>query len=123
MDYANGLSCARDFIGISIARNTCRNDWSYDLDLRISQEIPGPGRLFGVEDKIQIFADFDNLLNIFDSDANTVRSKGDLVEVAGGGFDAATGQYIISSFNPDDDDNITTSSSLWRIVLGVRYEF
>lgn len=123
VDYANGLGCARDFIGSSIARNTCRNDWSYDLDLRISQEIPGPGRLFGVEDKIQIFADVDNLLNIFDSSANTVRSIGNLVEVAGGGVDAATGQYIISSFNPDDDQNVTTSSSLWRIVLGVRYEF
>ncbi|MDP8912906.1 MAG: TonB-dependent receptor, partial [Pseudomonadota bacterium] len=43
VDYASGLDCARGFLGRSIERNTCRNDWFYDLDLRFSQELPGPG--------------------------------------------------------------------------------
>ena len=32
----------------SIKRNTCNNDWYYDLDLRFSQELPGLSRLIGV---------------------------------------------------------------------------
>ena len=43
-DFASDLGCAKDYLGRSIKRNTCKNDWYYDLDLRISQELPGLGR-------------------------------------------------------------------------------
>ena len=29
----------------------------------------------------------------------------------------------MSGFNPDDTKQISTSASVWRIQLGVRYEF
>jgi hypothetical protein len=44
------------------------------------------------------------------------------VTLVDGGVDAQ-GRYIISTFNPDDDNNIGFSSSVWRIQLGVRYKF
>ncbi len=121
IDYVNGTNCGFT-PGQSIRRNTCRNDWTFDMDMRLSQEIPGPGRLFGVEDKIELFADFDNVLNLIDGEWNEARSRGDLVDVVDGGVDAQ-GRYIITGFNPDDDNDVTVSSSAWRIQLGVRYEF
>ncbi len=108
--------------GQSISRNSCRNDWVFDLDMRFSQEIPGPGRLFGVKDKIELFADFDNVLNMLDSGWNTFNPVGEFVDLVDGGVDA-DGRYIITGFNPDDDNNVGFSSSIWRIQLGVRYEF
>ncbi len=35
----------------------------------------------------------------------------------------AQGRYIYGAFNPDDQNQIQLSSSLWRIQLGIRYEF
>ncbi len=111
--------------GQSIKRNSCVNDTVFDLDLRFSQELPGPGRLFGVEDKFELFADFDNFLNFIDSSENVFRRRGGsagLVTLVDGGVDTQ-GRYIISNFNPDDDNSIGFSSSVWRIQLGVRYKF
>jgi len=108
--------------GQSISRNSCRNDWVFDLDMRFSQEIPGPGRIFGVKDKIELFADFDNVLNMLDSSWNTFNPVNSLVDLVDGGVDAQ-GRYIITGFNPDDNNNVGFSSSIWRVQLGVRYEF
>ncbi|MDQ3471976.1 MAG: hypothetical protein M3428_06335, partial [Pseudomonadota bacterium] len=123
LDYAEGLGCARKAMGSSIKRNTCRNSWFNDLDLRFSQEIPGPGRLTGyVQDRFELFADFDNFLNLIDSSWNVSRSRGDAVSLVDGGFDN-NGKYIITEFDADDEQFISTSSSVWRIQVGVRYEF
>ncbi|MGZ8310933.1 MAG: TonB-dependent receptor, partial [Allosphingosinicella sp.] len=73
VDFANGLDCARKFIGRSVERNSCSNDWYYDLDLTFSQELPGPGRLISggrFNDRIRLYAMFDNFLNILDSSWN-----------------------------------------------------
>ncbi|MGV3553902.1 MAG: TonB-dependent receptor domain-containing protein [Croceibacterium sp.] len=125
--YLDDLGCADGYEGRTIGRNTCTEDWVYDLDMRISQEVPGPGRLFGMQDKIELFADFDNVLNIIDSSWNTQRSRGSfgdgqIVDLVDGNFDAQ-GRYVITDFNPDDQERINTSASVWRIQLGVRYEF
>ncbi|WP_209346798.1 TonB-dependent receptor [Pontixanthobacter sp. CEM42] len=126
--------------GASITRNTCRNPWTYDLDLRFSQELPFIGKLTGVaDDRIELFADFDNFLNFIDDGANIRRTRGDFVDlvdtgvrvddpdnpgstISVGGVDSQ-GRYAISGFNPDDQFNIGTTSSIWRIQVGVRYEF
>lgn len=122
LDYANGLGCARDYIGRSIERNSCRNDWFYDLDVRFSQQLPGPGRLFGIEDRFELFADFDNFLNLLNSGWNTFRSRDYAVEIADVDIDDE-GRYVIDNFNPQDEAFTGTSSSVWRIQVGVRYEF
>lgn len=122
IDFVTNETNCEFTLGQPVARNSCRNDWQFDLDFRFSQEIPGPGSLFGGEDKIQLFADFDNALNLISSRANTVRARGGLVDVVDGAIDAQ-GRFIIDGFNPDANEFIVTSASLWRIVVGVRYEF
>ncbi|GAA4647667.1 TonB-dependent receptor [Pontixanthobacter gangjinensis] len=122
IDYVGASGC-KFTAGETIARNTCRNPWSYDLDLRFSQELPFIGSLTGIsDDKIELFADFDNFLNFIDDGANISRFRGGLVDVVDGSVDSQ-GRYRISGFNPDDRLNIGTTSSIWRIQVGVRYEF
>jgi hypothetical protein len=112
--------------GQTIERNSCKNDWVFDLDMRFSQEIPGPGRLFGLEDKIELFADFDNFLNFIDADWNVFRRRGGsagLVSVADALPVDNQGRYVIRNVNVDNQNVTGFSSSVWRIQLGVRYEF
>jgi hypothetical protein len=130
--FAQGLDCAEDYLGRSIDRNTCTNDWYYDLDLRFAQELPGPGRFLniggGVEDKITVYAMFDNFLNFLDSSWNVQRRRNfaGLQEVAFiDGIDDE-GRYIIDGFLEDaheEDEFINVTSSVWRIKLGVSYDF
>ena len=130
--FASGLDCAEDYLGRSIERNTCTNDWYYDLDLRFAQELPGPARLFGigggVEDKITAYLMFDNFLNFLDDSWNVQRRRNfaGLQDVAFiDGIDDE-GRYIIDGFDGDaheEDEFINVSSSVWRIKVGVSYDF
>ncbi|MGC1269328.1 MAG: TonB-dependent receptor [Croceibacterium sp.] len=129
IDFAKGLDCAKGSLGQTIERNTCSNDWYFDLDLSLSQEIPGPGSFFGMQDKLKLFASFDNFLNFLDSDWN-VQHRRDF----GGRQDIATttgvdaqGRYIITSASGTNtfasDNAINVSSSVWRLKVGVSYKF
>ena len=126
IDFLTNSSVAEECdieFGQSIARNTCRADWSYDLDLRLSQELPFIGRLTGIaDDRIELFADFDNFLNFIDDGANIVRGRAQFVDLADVSVDDQ-GRYNIEEFNPNDVEFISTSASIWRIQVGVRYEF
>ncbi|MEO0440030.1 MAG: TonB-dependent receptor [Pseudomonadota bacterium] len=128
LNVISGLNCSFT-PGQTIRRNTCRNDWVYDMDLRFSQEIPGPGSFFGLDDRIELFADFDNFLNFIDPDWNVFRNRDDedglvnLIETSG--VDAQ-GRYIFDTLDgaiPDNQETLRFSNSVWRIQLGVRYEF
>ena len=122
-------SCATKYRGSSIPRNTCDNDWYFDLDLSISQELPGPGRFFGRQDKFRVYAMFDNFLNLLDSDWNVQRRRNfvGLQDIATATTPDAQGRYVISSvgtladFNADNQINV--SSSVWRVKVGVSYDF
>ena len=139
-DFARGLGCAKKYLGRSIKRNTCSNDWYYDLDLRFSQELPGPGRLLGsphgLKDKITVYAMFDNFLN-FLSDGWNIQHRREfngLQDVANISGVDSQGRYIISAADQlnvgsdgltgfQRDEFINVSSSVWRVKLGVSYEF
>ena len=122
VDYVAASGC--DYTpGQSIRRNTCRNPWSYDLDLRFSQELPFVGRLIGIaDDRLELFADIDNFLNLIDKKANRVRFQPEFTDVVDVDVDDE-GRYLIDGFNPDDDQFVAVSSSAWKIQVGVRYEF
>jgi len=132
-NFASGLGCAKDFIGRTIGRNTCENDWYYDLDLRFSQEIPGPATLFGspygAHDKLRLYAMFDNFLNFLNDGWNIQRRRNfaGLQDVASISGVDSEGRYIITGFNGVDsynnDNYINVSSSVWRIKVGVSYDF
>jgi hypothetical protein len=134
VDFANGLSCARQYIGRTIPRNTCVNDWYYDLDLSFSQELPGPLSAFGVaDDSIRLYATFDNFLNFLNDGWNVQRRRNfsGLQEVVGTSGVDAQGRYIITALpggvttqaNYDADNQINVSSSVWRLKVGVSYRF
>jgi hypothetical protein len=127
--WAATQDCAKDFAGRTIDRNTCDNDWYYDMDLSFSQEIPGPGRLFGRNDKIKLYATMDNFLNFLDSSWNLQRRRNfsGLQDVATVSGVDSNGRYIFTSFAGADaienDNFINVSSSVWRLKIGVSYEF
>ena len=139
-DFASGLDCARSYLGRTIPRNTCKNDWYYDLDLRFSQELPGPGRLMGspmgVRDKLTVYAMFDNFLNLLNDGWNIQRRRNfaGLQDIASVSGVDSQGRYIISSAAPlipgsdgltdyERDNFINVSSSVWRLKVGLSYEF
>lgn len=122
VDYVAASGC-KFTPGQTIARNSCSNPWSYDLDLRFSQELPFIGSATGlVDDRLELFLDFDNFLNFVDSKANRVIFRNSLVDVADVSV-GPNGEYNVSDFNPNDNRNISTSASAWRLQIGARYEF
>lgn len=130
VEFVDGLKCARKFKGRTIARNSCDNDWYYDMDLRLSQELPGFGRLLGVNDTVEVFAVMDNFLNWVDDKWNIFRRRNsdgqqDVADLAATGVDAQ-GRYVISSFTGgtfNEDNQIKDGSSQYRIKFGVSYKF
>ncbi|WP_299196536.1 TonB-dependent receptor [uncultured Erythrobacter sp.] len=113
--------------GQTVERNQCRNGWSFDMDMRFSQELPFIGSLTGItEDRIELFVDFDNFLNLLDAGWNSQRALGGFdgrVDLVDGAFDDE-GRYIIRNFNPGSGEaNTFESSTAWRIQIGARYEF
>ncbi|MFN3864622.1 MAG: carboxypeptidase regulatory-like domain-containing protein [Erythrobacter sp.] len=137
VDYVAASGC--DYTpGESIKRNTCHQDWHYDMDLRFSQELPFIGKVTGlVRDKVTLFADFQNFLNLLDNDWNVLRRRPEFVDLVDAGFtvrDSANrlvtipgvdsqGRYAIGGFAPDDQNFIVPGPSAWRIQIGARYEF
>jgi outer membrane receptor protein involved in Fe transport len=136
VNLASSLDCARKFRGRTIERNSCNNDWYYDLDLRISQELPGFSRLTGIggaRDSLTLFAMFDNFLNLLDDGLNVQHRRNFAgLQVAGNitGIDAQ-GRYIFGALpngqTPQQrfeaDRFINPSSSVWRIKVGASYKF
>ena len=121
--FVSANPCVAKFRGKTLPRNSCTNDSFYDLDLRFSQELPGPGRLFGLEDSLRLYVDFDNFLNLIDDGANVFRRRGvDVSPVGLSGIDSA-GRYIVSGTSEQQLNAIQTSSSLWRMQVGVSYKF
>lgn len=121
--YVNGLECAREAKGRVIDRNTCLNDWYYDLDLNFSQTVPGPFR----GDSLKFTVTVDNFLNLLDQNWNTFRKRQfasliNVVTPASVPVDAQ-GRYIINTYAPDDTRDLVTSASLWRLKVGVSYRF
>lgn len=142
VDFASTLDCAKGYLGRTIERNTCSNDWYYDLDLSFSQEIPGPGRFFGREDKIRLYAMVDNFLNLLDSGWNVQRRRDfsgrqELIGISGvdsqgryiitplpGGCSTSTATNCVTpASNFAADNGVNVSSSVWRLKVGVSYAF
>lgn len=122
-EYISNTPCLNDFRGQTVERNSCENSWFYDLDLRFSQDIPGPASAFGLRnDRLKLFVDVDNFLNLIDSDANVLKTYGYTEAVVRADIDAQ-GRYVYTNFTGPRDPLVQSSSSLWRVQLGVSYEF
>jgi hypothetical protein len=100
------------------------------MDLSFSQELPGPGRFFGRDDKLKLYATMDNFLNFLDSGWNIQRRRNfqGLQNLATASGVDAQGRYIISTtagglVNFEQDNQINVSSSVWRLKVGISYDF
>ena len=126
LQFGDGAETCDFTPGETIRRNTCENNWFFDMDFRISQELPFLASLAGIaEDRVELFVDFDNFLNAIDDRANVFRRRGGFagtVPLVRGRVDDQ-GRYIIDRFNPDDENFISTSASVWKVQFGIRYEF
>ncbi|WP_435416885.1 TonB-dependent receptor [Parerythrobacter aurantius] len=132
-NFISATPCIAKYRGETLPRNSCENPWFYDLDLRFSQEIPGPMSAFGLkDDKLRLFVDFDNFLNFIDSDANTFERFSYTEGLVVASIDSAgryvygpiTGQYNATAGTVSlREPLIQSSSSLWKIQVGVSYDF
>ena len=113
--------------GQTVERNQCRNPWVFDLDLRFSQELPFLGKLTGIKkDRVELFADVVNVLNLIDAEWNSVRTLGGgdgRVDLVDGSFDQQ-GRYVITGFTAAQGlPDTIAAPSIWRVQIGARYEF
>lgn len=114
------------------SKNGFEEPWNTDFDLRMSQEIPLPR----YNHRLVFFFDIENFLNMF-SDGNNLQKyyqKGDVQEglpVLDAALSDDGSQYIYSNFNPGGGNSAPSynptfydvDDSVWRIQLGIRYEF
>lgn len=109
-------------------KNAFNGAWSSDLDIRISQEVPLPW----ADHSMQLFFDIENVLNLFGDDKNLRRfpNTGDIEEgirvlEINENDPAAVGntdQFVITRWY-DEGEDIDVDDSVYRIQLGVRYNF
>jgi hypothetical protein len=124
----NGLERYR---GRVVERNSMRNRWVNQFDLRISQELPG----FFEGHKSEIWLDVMNIGNLINKDWGRIQynsAYSDRVAVGFQGVDEDTGKYIYA-FNPNpvsssNPNGVTAKSwtdweSRWSLQVGFRYKF
>ncbi|WP_448243440.1 TonB-dependent receptor [Pseudoxanthomonas mexicana] len=125
---ANGLEGYR---GDVVERNSQRNSWVNQFDLRVSQELPG----FFKGHKSEIWLDVMNVGNLINKDWGRIQYNSgysDRGAVFFQGVDPATGKYVynfnadpVSSSNPNGvtSEAWTDWESRWSLQLGFRYKF
>ncbi|MDZ7628718.1 MAG: TonB-dependent receptor [Parvularculaceae bacterium] len=115
-------ACIRGVSGAITPRNTCKNDWFLDLDLRLQQELPVPGTF--LDDRLVLFADVDNFMNLISSGANLRRLVNTTIPIVDVAVDPATGSLTYSGFNPNRfNERVDVFASVWALQVGVRFEF
>ena len=120
----NGLT---RFAGSAVPRNEAYAPWAHNLDLRITQELPG----FFSEHKAEIWFDILNVGNLINKDWGHIEEVG--FQSNGGqarsfvnfaGIDAS-GRYIYDVIQTPEQfirrDN--SAESRWAVQLGFRYSF
>ena len=135
-NFASTLGCAKKYIGRTVPRNSCTNEWYYDLDLRFSQELPGFSSatgIGGVRDSIRLYATVDNFLNLLKDKWNVQyrRQFAGLQAIGNSSGVDAQGRYIITALPGgqtsqqrfDTDRFVNFSGSVWRLKVGVSYQF
>jgi hypothetical protein len=104
-------------------RNGSRNPWVNNIDIRISQELPG----FFKGHKSEIWLDIMNVGNLINKDWGHIEYQSpysDMRAVRFIGLDQATGKYV---YNFDESAVykrfLTDVESRWSLQLGYRYKF
>lgn len=110
-----------DFRGQILERNQFRSDDYWDLDFRLTQELPG----FFDNDRIRLIFDLENALNLIDSSWNTLSQVGFEynLPVVDTTIDPATGNYVYQRFRTPNTQRFSRAASVWQIQFGITYDF
>jgi len=116
----NGLD---KYAGQIVGKSALDQDDAFDLDLRFQQDFPG---FFG-GDRFKFFVDLENFLNFISDDFGVnrfINTSGTLetVPVVTASIDSMTNQFVYETFQ-EPSVVVDTNDTLWRLQLGIRYEF
>jgi hypothetical protein len=103
-------------------RNAFTGDWISRVDVRLAQDLPNP---LGPGHRAKFVVDIQNVGNLIDSKWGRVTTEpfpyvAVAVDVA---RDPATGKYIYSNLRPANQSRVDLLSSVWRMALGLVYDF
>lgn len=121
--YVEGNGYLNAHRGQVASRNATRSQWVNQIDMRISQELPG----FWEGHKSEVWLDMLNVGNMINKkwgQIDEIGFPGSRGVVEYGGIDTATGKYVYRFNTPDelelfDDRGI----SRWSLQVGFRYKF
>jgi Carboxypeptidase regulatory-like domain len=100
-------------------RNQRHADWSTRFDLRVSQDIPLPGNLWG-----QLYVKVFNLGNLLNDDWGKITDSVFFTpEFVRGAVIESTGQFYYDSFDNVPIERTIINSSLWEARLGIDIQF
>ena len=121
MNHVNNGPLAQ-YKGTYAPRNAFTNPGYSRLDLRITQELPGPMD----NHKFIFYLDILNVLNLLDEDEGHVYEYNfnNSRQIFTSGADA-DGRFIITGVDPDDSLFIQDDSgqSRWQVQMGLKYQF
>jgi len=123
-EYLSNTPELARYAGQVVGRNTERNEWVNQFDIRISQELPG---FFG-DNKAEIALDILNVGNLLNKDWGRIEEIGfpsNRGVAYYGGIDPATGKYVYGFLNDVDASSLrdVTGESRWAAQLTLRYRF
>jgi hypothetical protein len=107
--------------GKIVPRNAFHSPWYARIDVRIAQDLPNP--LTGHRARLMI--DIENLGNLLDHKWGRVTSvpfpfAAPAVDLT---YDGMTGKYVYSNLRAPDPSRVDVLASVWRMSIGLMYDF
>lgn len=102
-------------------RNAFRGSWISKWDMRISQDLPAPV----AGHRARFVLDIENVGNLIDNDWGRVSQVGFpyLVPAVNVSVDPATGRYVYSNLRTQNTNRVDVLASVWRMSVGLLYDF
>ena len=118
--FIDGNKDLQNARGGIIERNSSADDWWSKFDLRLSQELPG----LRADDRAEAFVTIENVGNLLNDKWGVLREHGFPGNAQLYSANIVNGQYEITSFNANaDNDSVVVSPSLWQVHFGIKYKF
>jgi hypothetical protein len=108
--------CLREQRGRIMRRNSCRDHWLTQLNVRLSKAFPAARG-----HSLELIADLFNTLSFIDRNwGHSAQSGATGLELIG--YDEVNGRgiYKVLEVNPDE---VRVKATRWRVQLGARYRF
>lgn len=112
----NGLE---KFRGGIMKKGALESSWTYSVDAKLAQEIPAP-----IEGhKATLTMDIINLTNLLNKDWGRQEAVPFFQSIAGPTATIVNGKYVFTAVGRDVTEQLSNRASVWKIQLGVKYEF